>query len=166
MLRISACDFGVGGSLDLDAELPRMFRYQDGVGGEFAGDCGFHAEELRMELGPAAGDERLRKKGRFESVPSAGTWSEDKSCTSSYDGGSSSERKSRLSLFEMDIVIASGCGVDVNFRFRGAWKSERYMKLHDIYTSQRGCDSGVWRSCCAWQSLAEKHCIVHQCAKK
>lgn len=139
MLRISACDFGVGGSLDLDAELPRMFRYQDGVGGEFAGDCGFHAEELRMELGPAAGDERLRKKGRFESVPSAGTWSEDKSCTSSYDGGSSSERKSRLSLFEMDIVITSGCGVDVNFGFRGAWKSERYMKLHTrhLYKSAR-----------------------------
>lgn len=41
VLRTSACDFGVG-SLDFDAEVPRMFRYQDGVGEETAGDCGFH----------------------------------------------------------------------------------------------------------------------------
>lgn len=83
VLRTSACDFGVGGSLDLDAEVPRMFRYQDGVGEEMAGDCSFHADELRMVLGPGVGDglrrSDLRKKGRFESVPSAGVSLEDKS---------------------------------------------------------------------------------------
>lgn len=76
VMRTSACDFGVGGSLDFDEEVPRMFRYQDGVGEEIAGDCGFHTEELGPGDSDAFRRSELRKKGRFESVPSTGAWPE------------------------------------------------------------------------------------------
>lgn len=104
VLRTSACDLGVGGSLgfvDFGEEVPKIFRpNQDEVEEELTG--------LRVELGPGVGVDRdkARTKGRFLS-PTTG----DARVTSSYDGGSSTGRKS-TSFSLLGIIIGDvlyGC---------------------------------------------------------
>lgn len=106
VLRTSACDLGVGGSLgfvDFAEEVPRIFRpNQDDVEEELTG--------LRVELGPGVGVDRdnARTKGRFLS-PTTG---DARRVTSSYDGGSSIGRES-TSFSLLGIIIG-----DVLYRCR------------------------------------------------
>lgn len=133
VLRTSACDLGVGGSsgfVDFDEEVPRMFRpNQDEVEEELTG--------LRVELGPGVGVDRdkARTKGRFLSPTTGGA-----RVTSSYDGGSSTGRKS-TSFSLLGIIIG-----DVLYRCRGV--SGMFLKIL-IYGEAVNTKREIWHSNCA-----------------
>lgn len=93
MLRTSACNFGVGDSLDFDAEVPITMaglerRWLVIVACTPKNFAWYWDQVMVMSV-------ICERKG-VSRPPSSSTWPEDKSCASSWYGGS---------LFETNIVI-------------------------------------------------------------